>query len=119
MAIGAPKICAKPGCFALAAGKSRCQAHQPKQAHGWTPEYDQRRGNRHKRGYTSRWDKASKNYLKANPLCAQCGINNKKRPATLVDHIMPHRLDNLLFWRVTNWQSLCKNCHAIKTGKGL
>jgi len=39
------------------------------------------------------------------------------RPATLVDHIIPHRGDNNLFWDEDNWQALCTECHAIKTAK--
>ncbi len=32
-------------------------------------------------------------------------------PATVVDHITPHRGDQALFWDYDNWQSLCKQCH--------
>ena len=32
-------------------------------------------------------------------------------PASVVDHIIPHRGDESLFWDQTNWQSLCKQCH--------
>lgn len=31
--------------------------------------------------------------------------------ATVVDHIVPHRGNAVLFWDETNWQSLCKGCH--------
>jgi hypothetical protein len=34
--------------------------------------------------------------------------------ATLVDHIIPHREDEGLFWLEGNWQSLCNRCHARK-----
>jgi 5-methylcytosine-specific restriction protein A len=118
MPTGAPKICAKSGCFALATKHHRCEAHQPKQTHGWSKEYDSKRGNRHQRGYTSKWDRASKNYLKANPLCTECYKNGKRKPATLVDHIEPHKGDQVLFWKISNWQGLCVPCHARKTGQG-
>ena len=36
-------------------------------------------------------------------------------PATVVDHIKPHRGDAKLFWDETNWQPLCKSCHDHKT----
>lgn len=72
--------------------------------------YDTRRGTRHQRGYTNRWARAAKRHLKANPLCIVC-----KRPATLVDHIRPHNGDARLFWRTSNWQSLCHACHNTKT----
>ncbi len=38
-------------------------------------------------------------------------------PATVVDHIRPHKGNQELFWDVTNWGALCKRCHDIKTVK--
>lgn len=35
--------------------------------------------------------------------------------ATVVDHIVPHRGDQKLFWDESNWQPLCKPCHDKKT----
>jgi 5-methylcytosine-specific restriction endonuclease McrA len=32
-------------------------------------------------------------------------------PATVVDHIKPHRGDQNLFWEETNWQTLCQRHH--------
>ena len=37
----------------------------------------------------------------------------------LLDHIIPHRGDQKLFWDEGNWQALCKACHDRKTGRGL
>jgi 5-methylcytosine-specific restriction protein A len=37
----------------------------------------------------------------------------------VVDHIIPHRGDQYLFWDQENWQALCKDCHDRKTGRGL
>lgn len=31
--------------------------------------------------------------------------------ATVVDHIKPHRGDQVLFWDESNWQSLCQPHH--------
>jgi 5-methylcytosine-specific restriction protein A len=36
-------------------------------------------------------------------------------PATVIDHITPHRGDRALFWQSSNWQALCKPCHDRKT----
>ncbi|WP_342635709.1 HNH endonuclease signature motif containing protein [Rhizobium deserti] len=41
------------------------------------------------------------------PSCRRCG-----QRAALVDHIEPHRGDQELFWRRTNWQPLCTPCHS-------
>ncbi|WP_390622926.1 HNH endonuclease [Ralstonia syzygii] len=38
-------------------------------------------------------------------------------PATVVDHIVPHKGDQHLFWRRSNWQALCKACHDRKTAR--
>lgn len=36
-------------------------------------------------------------------------------PATVVDHITPHKGNSELFWDSANWQSLCESCHNRKT----
>nr|WP_313010818.1 HNH endonuclease [Brucella intermedia] len=33
------------------------------------------------------------------------------KPASVVDHIQPHRGNKELFWWRGNWQSLCQPCH--------
>ena len=34
-------------------------------------------------------------------------------PSNVVDHIVPHRGDQELFWDVANnWQALCRQCHS-------
>lgn len=68
--------------------------------------------------YTYRWQKASKAFLQAHPLC-QCpdcreGLI-RVRPATLVDHIIPHRGDFATFWDRKNWQAMATDCHNKKT----
>ncbi|MGH3850135.1 MAG: HNH endonuclease signature motif containing protein [Pseudonocardiaceae bacterium] len=38
--------------------------------------------------------------------------------AELVDHIIPHRGDQKLFWdQMKNWQALCELCHRRKTAR--
>lgn len=63
------------------------------------------------RGYTGRWEKARATYLAHNPLCVMCKRDGKVVPATVVDHIKPHKGDQALFWDTTNWQPLCKPHH--------
>jgi len=64
------------------------------------------------RGYGSKWQKARAGYLAKHPLCAMCQQRGVIEPATVVDHIKPHRNDMKLFWDSTNWQALCSNCHS-------
>jgi 5-methylcytosine-specific restriction enzyme A len=76
-----------------------------------------KRGTASQRGYGSRWQKARATYLLAHPLCVECGKSGRLTVATVVDHITPHKGDQSLFWNHDNWQSLCKQCHDIKTAR--
>ena len=72
---------------------------------------DAQRGTAHQRGYGYKWQKASKAWLKAHPLCEYCKREGYDNAASLVDHKVPHRGDMKLFWDSKNWQSLCAPCH--------
>lgn len=63
------------------------------------------------RGYDARWDKARLIYLRQNPLCALHWAKGQIVQAKIVDHIVPHRGDQKLFWDQTNWQPMCEPCH--------
>lgn len=80
-------------------------------------EGDRARGSASARGYGRRWQKAAASFLARHPVCA-CGQDDCQRPATEVDHIVPHRGDERMFWDETNWQGLTKACHSMKTGRG-
>ena len=67
------------------------------------------------KGYDSRWQAARKAYLHSHPLCVRCQAEGRLTRATVVDHIVPHRGDPILFWDRENWQALCKSCHDHKT----
>ncbi len=72
---------------------------------------DERRGSAHQRGYGDRWRKGRLGYLAKHPLCVAHLAGGKTEAATVVDHIVPHGGDMLLFWDSANWQALCKFCH--------
>lgn len=78
-------------------------------------EADAVRGTAHERGYGYRWQQARAVFIKKNPLCAECEKRDRIVPATVVDHIIPHKGNKKLFWDWSNWQSLCKPCHDRKT----
>lgn len=61
--------------------------------------------------YGRRWREARLVHLAAHPLCVFCGQLGRVTAATVVDHIVPHRGDETLFWDTANWQSLCQPCH--------
>ena len=64
------------------------------------------------RGYGYKWQKARERFLKKNPLCVYCQRDDRVTAANVVDHITPHRGDQKLFWRESNWQALCSSCHS-------
>jgi len=97
-----------PGCPNLSDGPY-CEQHQRLYARETATQ----------RGYDGHWRRARALFLKKHPLCAGCLRENQLTPATVVDHIVPHRGDERLFWDEKNWQPLCKTCHDRKTGEGL
>lgn len=64
-----------------------------------------------KRGYDYRWQMARVAFLRAHPLCVFCQRAGRLTAASVVDHVVPHRGDQALFWDSSNWQPLCKPCH--------
>ena len=70
------------------------------------------------RGYGYRWQQARAAFLKDHPLCEcdDCQAGAKRlTPADVVDHRIPHRGDQSLFWDKSNWQAMAKRCHDAKT----
>lgn len=76
------------------------QAHKTKEA----------RGSARDRGYSARWEKFSRAFLRRNPLCEFCLGKGRVTPAKITDHDTPHRGDPHLFWHNT-FTALCKPCH--------
>lgn len=100
--------CAHPICPNLTR-KKYCEQHKNSD--------DKVRANSHQRGYDGRWRKARVTYLSKHPVCVECAKEGRVVPATVVDHIIPHKGDKKLFWDTNNWQPLCASCHSRKTIK--
>ena len=103
--------CRFPGCPNLCDSGVYCRDHRQYST-------DRVRGSADARGYNAEWRRARKAFLQKHPLCAECRKAGKLIPATVVDHIIPHRGDRKMFWDENNWQPLCKGCHDQKTGSG-
>lgn len=119
MANKALKFCGHPGCSELVT-TGYCEAHQAERDIKLKEQSRAREVNRpssHERGYDGKWRKARKAYLHKHPLCVECLKDGKLTPATVVDHIIPHKGDKQKFWDKTNWQSLCKSHHDRKTAR--
>ena len=70
--------------------------------------------------YTYRWKQARLAFLRAHPLCQcpDCDEGRKRvMPASVVDHRIPHRGDERLFWSESNWTAMAKQCHDAKTAR--
>lgn len=82
---------------------------------------DRTRGSSTSRGYDYRWQQARAAFLRHpdNVLCKDPDRRHAGvyRLATDVDHIVPHRGDQVLFWDRSNWQGLCHDCHSFKTAR--
>lgn len=83
------------------------------------------------RGYDYRWQRARAAFLREHPFCVYC-LREHRIVATVVaevivecaargiplpygnvvDHILPHRGDEAVFWDRANWQTLCGHHHS-------
>lgn len=62
--------------------------------------------------YSTRgWAVLRERQLAYEPLCAMCREAGRVEPATVVDHIEPHKGRVESFFDEGNLQSLCKPCH--------
>ena len=105
--------CRYPGCAEFCEqGQVYCKEHMPESS-------DRLHGSAASRGYDRKWREARDAFLRRHPLCVLCQAEGRLTPATVVDHVIPHRGDMKLFWDVSNWQALCRECHDRKTGRGL
>jgi hypothetical protein len=59
---------------------------------------------------TYRWQKLRARHLASSPLCVMCEEEGRATPATICDHVEPHRGDPEKFWSGP-FQSLCKPHH--------
>ncbi|UHC84878.1 HNH endonuclease [Pseudomonas sp. NIBR-H-19] len=60
---------------------------------------------------TKRWYRLRWHQLQAEPTCRFCRALGTVTAADTVDHIKPHKGDEVLFFDGGNLQSLCASCH--------
>jgi 5-methylcytosine-specific restriction enzyme A len=108
------KPCPHPGCPRLTTG-GYCEEHAKERQR----QYDRERYHDEARQwyFSPRWRRASKAYLDEHPLCEPCLKLGIEHAAQVVDHKMPHKGNYDLFWDESNWQSMAKRCHDLKTAK--
>ena len=100
--------CKHPGCAApIPHGQMYCEEHKPL--------HTKDRAHAAERGYGAKWQRERRKFLESNPFCVKCYEEGHITMATVVDHIVPHRGDQKLFWDRGNWQPLCEHHHNVKT----
>lgn len=59
----------------------------------------------------SAWQALRIRQLTKEPFCRYCEAQGRIVPATIVNHIKPHKGDKVLFFASTNVESVCKQHH--------
>lgn len=59
---------------------------------------------------TARWQAIRSDVLTRSPQCVMCQGDGRTTPATVCDHVIPHRGDEVRFWNGP-FQALCASCH--------
>ena len=99
--------CRYPGCGILLRGRQGyCEEHRSRVRH----QQEAGRPSASRRGYDGDWRRRRAEYLEENPYCVVC-----QDEATEVDHIVPLSAGGED--HPSNWQSLCKTHHSVKTGR--
>lgn len=89
--------------------------------YGMTPDRRSSAAEAYHRWYkTARWQARRADQIAREPLCAFCLAQGRVTPATVADHVEPHRGDPDLFWH-GDLQSLCDadpwRCHSSTKAK--
>lgn len=100
-------LCKHVGCQRLAGNNGYCDKHKaPQKKKEFHNLYD------------AVWRRERKAFLAEHSWCIECLRFDVYIPATVVDHIKPHRGNIKLFWDRNNWQPMCKRHHDQKTARG-
>jgi 5-methylcytosine-specific restriction protein A len=71
------------------------------------------RGGARRRGYDSAWDKAAAIFKARHPWCRGCAALGQRRTTEVVDHVEPHKGDQIKFWMTSMWQPACRWHHDV------
>jgi 5-methylcytosine-specific restriction protein A len=79
---------------------------------GTMPDYRSPEATAYRAWYKAKaWRVLRLQQLRTEPLCRMCRDEGRVTAANVVDHMVPHRGDHVLFHDPANLQSLCKPCH--------
>lgn len=106
-----PNICNSLQCQQhVVAGSAFCEQHKRKPRE----RAQSREGAHMYRGST--WKSLRAAQLSRQPLCGACMGRGMVVMATVVDHVFPWRQISDAAFRESELQSLCWECHSMKTG---
>jgi 5-methylcytosine-specific restriction protein A len=105
-------ICREAGCDTLLDNPGYCEKHKREKENNRIPFKNAVRSNEGLYN-TNRWKKLRAEHLKEQDYCVYCGSSKDLE----VDHIMPPRGDEDLFYSSENLQTICGVCHRLKTAK--
>lgn len=64
-------------------------------------------------GYGPHWNAVAAEYKSEHPFCVGCAAIGLHTEATIVDHVIPHKGDEALFWAEENFQAACRWHHLV------
>lgn len=114
MPVRMKRPCSYPGCPELVTS-GRCDKHKRQEA----KRYDKQRGTAAQRGYTARWQRYTKVFLR-QPKNVFCKLQfpGCANVSQCVDHIdPPDGPDDPRFWDPDNHQGACIHCNSVKGRK--
>lgn len=124
MATAPLRPCLETGCPERVK-RGRCDKHEAEHRQA----IDRARGGASDRGYGWKWHQRRSAFLVRFPLCGMrqgdalrdrltdCQREGRATPATMVDHLIPHKGDRALFWDQRNWCASCGTCNRTKAVK--
>jgi 5-methylcytosine-specific restriction endonuclease McrA len=98
--------CLEPRCAGRATHRGRCEQHDRERRR------ERFARNRQDLYGSPKWVAASREFLKANPTCCDCG-----KSSACTDHSEAHRGHSGAFWNPANFRARCWSCHSRKTVK--
>ena len=97
-----PRLGSLPTRLGYAPGDERARDRQRNASQVWRSWYR-----------SARWRRLRERILTRDLFtCRMCGLLHAGKGTAVVDHVKPHRGDEVLFWQESNLQVLCKSpCH--------
>lgn len=106
-----PSQCNEFGCKSpTAKGSSLCLDHAPCKMVS-----DDRKAFNNKYKKTA-WEKIRSRQFSTIPLCQACLLDGRVNQASHVDHLFPWKRIGEMAFRRNLFQSLCPECHGVKSG---